>query len=86
MSQTSVVGLTKPTFTSSSETKPTTSTTHDGTRTFKIANYDPKKMQIVLAKGSKGKLTIDKNGNAIVTGLGDGDNVQVEIKPKTGEV
>ncbi|TCG12074.1 hypothetical protein [Mycoplasma todarodis] len=86
VSQKSIVGLTKPTISGSTEKKPTNKTTKDGTRTFKIAGFDPKKMTIALAKGSKGTLTIDKNGNAVVTGLANGDEVQIEIEPRTGEV
>ncbi|NQZ29257.1 MAG: hypothetical protein HRT98_02620 [Mycoplasmatales bacterium] len=73
-------GLTKPTVTSGSIKKPTTTTTKDGKVEFVLVNFTPNKEVVSLKPGSKGTLKVVGN-KAIVSGLGNGEKAEIVITP-----
>ena len=77
----SVVGLTKPTLAASiASTKPTTTTSQDGTITIPMDPIDLTKMDVMVDHG-----TIDTT-TGVISGLTSGQKVKVSITPKVNEV
>ncbi|MCP4355895.1 MAG: hypothetical protein GY793_09755 [Proteobacteria bacterium] len=71
-------GVTNATFTPTIK-NPTTTTSKDGQVTFDVANYDPLKMKIKLAPGSKGTLKM-VGSKAVVSGLATGESAQIKAE------